>query len=56
MGSRWRNQVPLNLSCGPMYGDIHVQNVIFFFNLHVQSVGRDTRLHWDVSLNYECGR
>ena len=20
LGSRWRNQVPLNLSCGPMYG------------------------------------
>ena len=56
LGSIRRNQAPLNLSCGPMYGNIHAQNVIFFFHLHVQSVGRDTRLHSDVSLNYECGR
>ena len=33
----------------------HARNVIFFFHLHVQSVGRDTKLHSGVSLNYECG-
>ena len=34
----------------------HAQNVILFSRLHVQSVGRGTKLHFGVSLNYKCGR
>ena len=32
----------------------NVQNVIFFFHLHILNVGRDTELYSGVSLNYEC--
>ena len=39
----------------PYVRQYHAQNVIFFFHLHIQSVGRDTKLHSGVSLNYECG-
>ena len=46
--------MPLNLSCGPILRQYHVQNVISFFHLHVPSVGRDTELYSGVSLNYEC--
>ena len=48
--------MPLNLVLRPYVRRYHVPNVIFFFQLHVLNVGRDTELYSGVSLNYECGR
>ena len=50
LGTGWRNQASLNLSYGPMYGMWYS----FLSQFHVPSVGRDTKLHSDVSLNFEC--
>ena len=54
LGTRWRIRC-LEPVLQPYVQRYHAQNVIFFFHLHVQSVGRDTKLHFGVSLNYECG-
>ena len=50
LGTRWRIR-HLKSVLQPYVQRYHVQNVIFFFHLHVQSVGRDTKQHFDVSLN-----
>ena len=54
LGTRWRIR-HLKPVLRPYVQRYHAQNVIFFFHLHVQSVGRDTKLHFGVSLNYKCG-